>query len=92
MVTKHVYESLDPKEQKLWHSHEYEVASGMLICPKPSTHGRDEWQEAETAAMREVAGLYGKTWHFWQVDRGDQLPLGMDLRCRISLNSKILTP
>ncbi len=21
-------------------------------------------------------GLYGKTYHFWQVDRGDKLPLG----------------
>ena len=26
--------------------------------------------------MKEVIGLYGKTWHFWQVDRGDKLPLG----------------
>ena len=64
MVPKHVYEILDPEEQKLWHSHEYEVSSGMLVCPKPSAFGHDEWAEAETAAMREVAGLYGKTWHF----------------------------
>lgn len=21
-------------------------------------------------------GTYGKTWHFWQVDRGDALPYG----------------
>ena len=26
--------------------------------------------------MAEVVGLYGKTWHLWQVDRGDTLPLG----------------
>jgi Protein of unknown function (DUF1264) len=26
--------------------------------------------------MNQVIGLYGKTWHFWQVDRGDKLPLG----------------
>ncbi len=26
--------------------------------------------------MNEVIGLYGKTWHFWQVDKGAQLPLG----------------
>lgn len=34
------------------------------------------WEIAETAEMREVVGLYGKTFHFWQVDRGDKLPLG----------------
>ncbi|KAK5327117.1 hypothetical protein LTR70_001591, partial [Exophiala xenobiotica] len=26
--------------------------------------------------MREVAGLYGKTWHTWQFDRGDEVPIG----------------
>lgn len=35
------------------------------------------WEVAETAEMREVVGLYGKTFHFWQIDRGDELPLGM---------------
>jgi len=34
------------------------------------------WEVAETAEMKEVIGLYGKTWHLWQVDRGDTLPLG----------------
>jgi len=26
--------------------------------------------------MKGVVNLYGKTWHFWQVDKGDELPLG----------------
>lgn len=34
------------------------------------------WEEAETKEMEEVIGFYGKTYHFWQVDRGDKLPLG----------------
>ena len=34
------------------------------------------WEVAETEEMKEVIGLYGKTYHFWQVDRGDVLPLG----------------
>jgi hypothetical protein len=48
----------------------------MLILPNrviPSA----VWEVAETAEMREIIGLYGKTFHFWQVDRGDELPLGM---------------
>ena len=35
-----------------------------------------EWDKQETEAMRDIMDLYGKTWHFWQVDRGDELPLG----------------
>lgn len=34
------------------------------------------WEQAETKEMEQVVGLYGKTYHFWQVDRGDKLPLG----------------
>lgn len=34
------------------------------------------WNIAETEEMKEIVGLYGKTYHFWQVDRGDKLPLG----------------
>lgn len=29
--------------------------------------------------MNEVIGLYGKTWHFWQVDAGNKFPLGKRL-------------
>jgi Protein of unknown function (DUF1264) len=76
MIPKHVYETLDAEEQKMWHSHEYEVSSGMLVAPKPGAEAHNEWDVQETEAMKEVAGLYGKTWHTWQVDRGDELPLG----------------
>lgn len=81
MIPKSKYLTLNPEEQKLWHSHEYEVKSGMLILPTPLTHqhspqARSSWETLETEAMKEVVGLYGKTWHFWQVDRGDELPLG----------------
>lgn len=78
MVSKQIYDTLDPEEQKLWHSHEYEVKSGMLVLPMPASHQSkpDEWEKLETEAMKEVVGLYGKTWHLWQIDRGDKLPLG----------------
>jgi hypothetical protein len=47
----------------------------MLIMPNPNVPGA-VWEIAETEEMKEVVGLYGKTYHFWQVDRGDTLPLG----------------
>lgn len=50
----------------------------MLVLPTPQSHKDkpDEWDRLETEAMNEIVGLYGKTWHFWQVDRGHDLPLG----------------
>jgi hypothetical protein len=47
----------------------------MLIMPNPNVPSA-VWEIAETEEMKEVVGLYGKTYHFWQVDRGDTLPLG----------------
>jgi len=36
----------------------------------------DNREQKEIEAMREVAGLYGKTWHTWQVDRSDEVANG----------------
>ena len=33
MISKELFDGLDPEEQKLWHSHRYEVASGSLVAP-----------------------------------------------------------
>ncbi|KAJ8064601.1 hypothetical protein OCU04_006931 [Sclerotinia nivalis] len=52
------------------------VKSGMLILPNPTIPDA-VWTMAETEEMKEIVGLYGKTFHFWQTDRGDELPLGM---------------
>lgn len=46
----------------------------MLIMPNLYVPNA-VWEIAETAEMKEVVGLYGKTYHFWQVDKGDTLPL-----------------
>ncbi|KAH6680370.1 hypothetical protein B0J14DRAFT_264357 [Halenospora varia] len=75
MITPRLYEILDLEERKLWHSHDFEVRSGMLIMPNSSLPAA-AWELSETEEMKEVVGLYGKTYHFWQVDRGDTLPLG----------------
>ena len=37
---------------------------------------RDKWDALETEAMQEVVHLYGKLYHFWEVDKGHDLPLG----------------
>lgn len=76
MVTPRIYETLDSDERKLWHSHVFEVKSGMLIMPTPAGSPNAAWEVAETEEMKEVVHLYGKVFHLWQTDRGDKLPLG----------------
>lgn len=50
----------------------------MLVLPYPESHRnrKDAWDSLETQAMQEVVGLYGKLYHFWEVDKGHDLPLG----------------
>lgn len=47
----------------------YEVGSGLLVAPRVP-------EVAERQDMQQLIGTYGKTWHMWQVDRGDPLPYG----------------
>ena len=56
------------QEQKYWHSHVYEVQSGMLYTPEGPT-------TVDMPHMKHLINTYGKTWHTWQVDK-DPLPLG----------------
>jgi hypothetical protein len=76
MVSSRIYEALDPEERKLWHSHVFEVKSGMLIMPTPKGVPEAVWEVAEKKEMEEVVELYGKVYQLWQVDRGDEVPLG----------------
>ncbi|KAJ6508994.1 hypothetical protein C8R45DRAFT_969541 [Mycena sanguinolenta] len=75
MITPKLYEGLPSEERPLWHSHVFEVKSGMLIMPGPQILS-SAWEVAETKEMEDVITLYGKTYHLWQTDRGDALPLG----------------
>jgi hypothetical protein len=76
MISPRLYKTLPEEERKLWHSHVFEVKSGMLIMPKPAGVPDAVWETAETKEMEDVIGIYGKVYHLWQVDRGDKLPMG----------------
>ncbi|KAF2703478.1 DUF1264-domain-containing protein [Pleomassaria siparia CBS 279.74] len=76
MITPRLFDTLDAEEQTLWHTHVFEVKSGMLIMPRPAAVPEAVWEIAETKEMEEVIKLYGKVYHLWQTDRGDKLPLG----------------
>lgn len=69
VISRAMYERLPPEEKQYWHSHAYEVCSGLLTMPGVP-------QMMEDTEMQKLVNTYGKTWHFWQVDRGDPLPMG----------------
>lgn len=70
IITEALFIGLPEEEKKLWHSHRYEVSSGLLNAPGLSP-------AAEKAVMAGFASTYGKTWTLWQTDRGDKVPLGL---------------
>ncbi|CAK7348918.1 unnamed protein product [Dovyalis caffra] len=70
IISETLFLTLPDVEKPLWHSHEYEVKSGVLFMP--GVPGPIQRQDLE-----KVCKTYGKTFHFWQTDRGDDLPLGL---------------
>ena len=69
IISAKLFEQLPPEEKKYWHSHVYEVKSGALVAPSVP-------ELAEHMDMEKLVNTYGKTWHFWQVDRDHPLPYG----------------
>ncbi|KAK8157336.1 hypothetical protein IWX90DRAFT_320778 [Phyllosticta citrichinensis] len=77
MITPKLYNELAAEERRLWHSHVFEVKSGMLIMPQPNPLVPSAaWEAAETKEMEQVVELYGKVFHLWQTDLGHKVPLG----------------
>lgn len=76
IITKKLFETLPDEEKKFWHSHVYEVKSGTLFMPFLKAVPTVAQNKAEHAEMEHLVNTYGKTFHLWQVDRGDTIPLG----------------
>lgn len=72
IISQRLFDALPPDEQKLWHSHFYEIKSALWITPGvPETVLVKPEEEVDN-----LAKTYGKFWCTWQVDRGDLLPVG----------------
>jgi hypothetical protein len=68
VIPDKVFKALPAAEQRLWHPHDGEVDSGMLVAPGLPT-------AAQNKLLGDLRSTHGKTWHAWQVDR-DKFPLG----------------
>ncbi len=69
IISEERFRTLPEDEQRLWHSHHYEIASGILTAPGVP-------EIAEHAYFRDLVTTYGKTFHTWQYDRED-FPYGI---------------
>ncbi|KAJ3562706.1 hypothetical protein NP233_g9407 [Leucocoprinus birnbaumii] len=63
-------------EKKYWHSHKYEIESGLLQLQAKGVIPGAVVNIAEQPAMLELHKTYGKTIHTWAVDISPDLPLG----------------
>lgn len=70
IISENLFLALPDDEKPLWHSHLYEVKSGLLFMP--GIPGPIERQ-----AMDVVCKTYGKVFHFWQIDEGHSVLLGL---------------
>ncbi|XAR59381.1 hypothetical protein NMG60_11015206 [Bertholletia excelsa] len=70
IISEGLFMTLPDEEKPLWHTHLYEVKGGVLFMPGvPGPVQRKD--------LEKICKTYGKTIHFWQVDRADPLPLGL---------------
>ncbi|RHZ83053.1 hypothetical protein Glove_99g135 [Diversispora epigaea] len=76
IISAKTFLSLPEEEKKYWHSHQYEVKSGLIITPFNKIVPNTIAEATEKKIMEGLIDTYGKTWHFWQIDRGDKLPYG----------------
>jgi hypothetical protein len=80
IISETLFKSLPEKEKKFWHSHKYEVQSGMLCMTGKSMVPDAVTSSAEKPALEILVNTYGKTWQLWPVDDNgncsSKVPLG----------------
>lgn len=71
IISGAAFEKLPMEERELWHSHQYEVTSGLLIEPGMPAN-------VDKEAMKILVNTYGKTFHTWNyASKNLSLPLGI---------------
>jgi hypothetical protein len=72
IISEELFDWLPKQERELWHPHNFELMSGMLVLPGvPSA--------VEHELLKPYLNSYGKTWHVWDTGAvgkvADSLPL-----------------
>ncbi|CAL1704491.1 unnamed protein product [Somion occarium] len=76
IVSEKIFNELSQEEKKYWHSHKYEIESGLLQMQVKSAVPVSATDLAEQPAMLELQQTYGKTIHTWAYDIHPEFPIG----------------
>ncbi|EJD06856.1 embryo-specific protein [Fomitiporia mediterranea MF3/22] len=76
LITEKVFNTLPQEEKRYWHSHKYEIESGMLQLMRNDLPPGPVNDKAEQSTMLALHTTYGKTIHTWAIDIYPDLPLG----------------
>jgi len=80
-ITPKLFEQLDMEERKVWHSHPYEIQSGMFAIPEAT-------DEQELQLLEWLITTYGKVTDVWQ--NGRDLPGGVpQLGLALAMDSQV---
>jgi len=80
-ITEKVFKGLPLEERKLWHSHPFEVKTGLFVAP-------DLTADDEFKVMEWLMGTYGKVTESWRYDL--DFPLGVaQLGMALALDTQV---
>ncbi|KAG0088150.1 hypothetical protein BGZ93_010555 [Podila epicladia] len=68
IISENLFNTLDANEKKYWHSHKYEVESGLLVQVTKSLVTETMARHVEHAPLKTLVNTYGKIWQLWPVD------------------------
>ncbi|KAG0032944.1 hypothetical protein BGZ81_009720 [Podila clonocystis] len=68
IISEKLFNTLDANEKKYWHSHKYEVESGMLVQVTKPLVAEMLARSLEHAPLKTLVNTYGKIWQLWPVD------------------------
>ncbi|KAG0345871.1 hypothetical protein BG005_001071 [Podila minutissima] len=68
IISETLFNTLDANEKKYWHSHKYEVESGMLVQVTKPLVTEMLARHVEHAPLKTLVNTYGKIWQLWPVD------------------------
>ncbi|KAF9915229.1 hypothetical protein BX616_006613 [Lobosporangium transversale] len=68
VISEKLFKTLDENEKKFWHSHKFEVESGMLVVNAKGMVPAVVAKTAEMPVMQGLVNTYGKAIQTWPVD------------------------
>jgi hypothetical protein len=68
IISEKLFKELPDTEKKYWHSHKYEVESGLLVQIAKGMVPEMVTKTAELPALKVLVNTYGKTIQLWPVD------------------------